>query len=133
MRGSYQTKHRKQILDYLAGHPGQSVSAKEIHAACQQNEIPVGLATIYRQLEQLMQEGKVKKVVTSDGAGIRFQYAPDSTTPDAFYLKCDRCGELTQMDCGLLHEVADHMNAEHGFQIDAAKSVLYGRCQSCKT
>jgi len=132
MRGSYQTKQRKQILEYLAGHPGQSVPAKEIHAVCQQNGTPISLAIIYRQLEHLMQESKIKKVVTSDGAGIQSQYVAEAAALDAFYLKCDRCGKLAQMDCGLLHEVADHMGTEHGFLINAAKSVLYGRCRSCK-
>ncbi len=132
MRGSYQTKQRKQVWDYLAEHPDQSLSTKEIHSVFQQNDAPVGLATIYRHLEQLTQDGKAKKVVTNDGAGIRFQYVPEATTPEVFYLKCDRCGTLTQMDCELLYEVADHMNEKHGFQLDTTKSVLYGRCQSCK-
>lgn len=133
MRSAYQTKQRRQIWDYLAEHPDQSHSPKELFSAFQQSGTPVSLATIYRHLEQLSQDGKAKRIVTSDGVGIRFQHAPQAPALDGFYLKCDCCGGLTQMDCSLLHEVASHMNAEHGFELDTTKSVLYGRCQSCKS
>lgn len=133
MRGPYQTKQRKWILNYLAEHSDHMISAKEIQLACRENEMAVGLATIYRQLEHLIEMHKVKRIITADNKGARFQYVNENDAlTNTFYLKCDACGKLMQMDCGLLNEAALHMDTAHDFRINMTKSILYGRCKSCK-
>ena len=132
MRGSYRTKQFTRILEFLSESPNDSVSAKEIHSACHEMGMDVALATIYRQLEHLTKDAKVKKIVTGEG-GMRYQYVQGDSSTNAYYLKCEDCGKLMQTNCHLLLEVSDHMNEEHGFEIDAGKSVLYGRCKNCRT
>lgn len=132
MRGHYQTKQYEIILDYLAQDAAKSATAKEINAACRAAGSTIGLATVYRQLEHLIKENKVKKIITEDGGATRFQFAAQGGQEAALYLKCNDCGELTPTDCKMLFNVFDHMGEEHGFQIDKTKSVLYGRCQRCK-
>ncbi len=62
MQHSYQTKQRDAIIKCLNSHLGESISAKEIYSLCDKNNTHVGLATIYRQLEKLILENKVKKI-----------------------------------------------------------------------
>lgn len=130
MSGTYQTKQGKRIVAYLKDNPGRSFSAKELHLLCKSSAPPVGLATVYRHLAGLAQEGRVKRIITDAGKSIRFQYA--DAPADAFYLKCDCCGKVIPAHCTLLEQTKAHMSAEHGFEIDSAKSLLYGRCSVCK-
>jgi len=130
MRGSYNTKQSQQILEYLQKNKS-SVSAKEIYASLGAQGMNIGLATIYRQLENLVRELKVKKIVTDEGS-MRFQFVEDFEATDSYFLKCDDCGTLIASNCHLLLEVSEHMSDEHGFQIDTGKSVLYGRCKNCR-
>lgn len=132
MPGVYQTKQRELILNYLATHQEHSFSAKEIYSACKRKGCPVGLATVYRQIDGLVQEGRVKKVLAEDNRGVRFQYLKDLERPGVFYCKCDRCGKITHADCKLLDQIAIHLDQEHGFCVDTGRSVLYGRCNACK-
>lgn len=131
MAGVYQTKQKDIILKCLSELPSQPFSAKDIYSVCKQNKTPVGLATIYRQLDCLIGEGKIKKIVADDNKGMHFQFLDTAAHSDAFFLKCDQCGEITNAECGLLDKMAVHMSEEHGFQIDTTRSVLYGRCKKC--
>ncbi|MDR2932917.1 MAG: transcriptional repressor [Oscillospiraceae bacterium] len=131
MPNVYQTKQKGIILTYLSEHAEQAFSAREILLSCKQKGTPVGLATIYRHLECLVRENKVKKVTTDNSAGLRYQFLSPAARGDAFFLKCDCCGKITSAECGLLDEMATHMNRAHGFKLDTARSVLYGRCREC--
>lgn len=132
MAGVYQTKQKDIIYAYFAEHQGESFSAKEIYAACKQSGTPVGLATVYRQLECLCEEMKIKKILSDDNTAVRFQLLSVTHHSDSFFLKCSGCGELTAADCGLLENMARHMLKQHGFWIDSTRSVLYGRCGKCE-
>lgn len=131
MSGIYHTKQKDIVSSCIASHPETLLSAREIHAICERQGTPVGLVTIYRQLESLIGEGKVKKVVADDNSGTRFKWLDSEEQKETFFLKCDRCGKIVHADCSLLDEVKAHMSAEHNFQIDAVRSVLYGRCKDC--
>lgn len=131
MPSAYKTKQKDIVSACMASHPEKLLSAKKIHAICEREGTPVGLVTIYRQLERLIQDGKVKKVAADDNSGIRFGWLGAEGQKEDFFLRCDRCGKIVHADCGLLDEVTAHMSEEHGFQINAAKSLLYGRCKEC--
>lgn len=132
MQGTYQTKQRNMILTCLAIHQEESFSAKEIYRLCQEKHNVVSLATIYRHLDYLVSMGKIKKIMSEGSKEMRFRYLEKESDKDAFFLKCDRCGKITHADCHILGKMADHMNHQHGFQIDTTKSVLYGYCKECQ-
>lgn len=128
----YQTKQRDTVLACLAAHPHKALCAKDIYLYCRAQGTPVGMATIYRKLDSLMAENKAKKIVTDDGKSVCYQYISTQTKADTFYLKCNVCGKVIPADCHELEKVTRHIYAEHGFEIDAARSLLYGHCKECK-
>ena len=93
--------------------------------------LTVGLATVYRQLDKLTQQGLVHKVTTEEGA--LYQYCPQANHPhDCFLLRCERCGRMVHLDCAHLEEVCHHLSAEHHFSIDPRRTVLTGICEQCQ-
>ncbi len=132
MPSGYQTKQKEIIRQCLSEQPTQSFLAKEVFLFCQRAATPVGLATIYRQLERLVEEGTARKIIAADNSGVRFQYLDPSDGEGDFFLKCECCGEVMPAACHLLERVASHMDEEHGFSIDTSRSMLYGRCKKCK-
>ena len=89
----------------------------------------MGLATIYRQLDKLEAEGSVHKITTEDGA--LYQYCPHAGGHRCFLLRCEDCGRIVHLDCSHLEALYQHLEAEHHFLVDARRTVLTGRCQSC--
>ena len=130
---AYKTKQREYILAVLRGYGSQHVTAAELVRYLQDNGTPVGTATLYRNLEQMVSEGLVRKYILDEKSSACYQYVGD--VPEAchrhFHLKCTRCGRLFHVDCTHLEELGAHLLEHHGFVIDHTKTVLYGTCQDC--
>ena len=127
----YHTKQQRAILDCLARGGGEALSAAALSEELRAQGSPVGLATVYRQLERLESQGFVHKVTTEEGA--LYQYCPQAgCRHDCFLLRCERCGRMVHLDCAHLEEVCRHLSAEHRFYIDPRRTVLTGLCDRCQ-
>ena len=65
---AYRTRQKDAVLSCLRGLEGRHATAAEVAAALREAGQSVGLSTVYRQLEQLVNEGAVKKFLTGDGS-----------------------------------------------------------------
>lgn len=61
---SYTTKQQQAVLRCLEQRQGEPLTAADLAQALRQEGCPVGLATIYRQLEKLTLTGQVHKMPT---------------------------------------------------------------------
>jgi Fur family ferric uptake transcriptional regulator len=91
----------------------------------------IGQTTIYRQLEKLVSLGKIRKYTHGEGDGSCYQYVANAACVEHFHLKCEDCGELIHLDCAFLDEIEQHLLTEHEFQVNALKTVFYGKCGKC--
>ena len=125
----YTTKQRRAVLHCLEG--GEALTPGEVAERLRGAGSPVGLATVYRQLEQLASAGQVHCIQTGEGA--LYQYCPQAGHPhDCFLLRCEGCGRMVHLDCAHLEEVCQHLSAEHHFRIDPRRTVLTGLCDHCQ-
>lgn len=60
----YQTKQYQAVLRCLEQRSGEALTAADLAEELRTSGSPVGLATIYRQLEKLEQAGRIHKVAT---------------------------------------------------------------------
>ena len=67
---AYQTKQGRALVEYLRSQGSRHVSVQQIAAGLPE---PIGIATIYRQLEKLAARGLVQKYV-NDGGPACYQY-----------------------------------------------------------
>ena len=126
----YTTKQQQAVLRCLELRREESLSAADLAEDLRQMGCPVGLATIYRQLEKLEAAGRVHKVHTEEGAFFQFCPHPEADH-GCFLLRCEACGRMVHLDCGHLEDLCRHLEAQHHFRIDPRQTVLTGRCQSC--
>lgn len=127
----YNTKQRQAVLQCLERRPEEALAAGEIAAELRGEGRPVGLATIYRQLEQLEQTGLVHRVNTGEGALYQICVHGGDARRDCFLLRCERCGRMVHLDCSHLQSLYEHLEREHRFQIDPRRTVLTGVCRLC--
>ena len=127
----YHTKQQQAILDCLSRRGGAVLSAAALSEELRDQGSPVGLATIYRQLERLEKAGKVHKLGTDTGAKYQFCTCAASGR-DCFLLKCEKCGTVQHVDCSRLAPLYRHLEEEHGFAIDAHRTLFYGLCRRCR-
>jgi len=128
---SYSTKQQQAVLRCLEVRGETPLTAAALAEDLRQSGTPVGLATVYRQLEKLAQNGMVHKVNTEEGAF--YQYCPhrDAHHHDCILLRCTDCGRIVHLDCVHLQHLYDHLESEHHFRIDSRRTILTGLCQAC--
>jgi Fur family ferric uptake transcriptional regulator len=128
----YNTAQSKAILEYIASLDGVHVTAAQIAGHFAETESSIGLTTIYRHLDKLVESGKVRKYFVDGVTSACYQYIDNGTDcSEHFHLKCDICGTLLHLQCDMLNEIPEHVYGKHSFLINRSKIVFYGKCADC--
>lgn len=133
-QSGYKTKQREAILKYLVDNSDSHVTVCQIADYLSSNGSHVGVTTIYRHLEKLLEQGIVRKYTVDGSTGACFQYVQEnSRCREHFHLKCEKCGCLIHLECSHLDELYEHIYDDHGFKINPFRTVFYGICRKCSS
>lgn len=128
----YNTRQRQMIISCLKENSDRHMTADMLIKRLLQNGVSVGRATVYRTLDKLCREGAVRRYELSVENSACYQYIDgNADCGEHFHLKCECCGELIHLDCGHISKLSEHIEKEHAFKVDNAKTVLYGLCENC--
>ncbi len=131
----YNTRHREALIEYLEQIPGQHFTAADLCRYFKEQGRKIGTATVYRQLERLVEEGAVNKYFIDENSGACYEYInPDNCChhPSCFHCKCEKCGRLIHLDCQEIKLLSGHLLDHHHFKLDPLRTVFYGTCQECQ-
>lgn len=123
----YNTKQKEKLLIFLISNKNKFVSAEDIQRYVEKEKMNVGLTTIYRFLNSLEKQGKVRVDLKEHTK--YYQYIFDECEHH-YHLKCKECGQIVHLDCEELEEIKKHIYEEHKFIIDS-KFEIYGLCNKC--
>ncbi|MGO1166558.1 MAG: Fur family transcriptional regulator [Janibacter sp.] len=102
-------------------------SAQEIHASLHASGDKIGLATVYRGLQAMVEEDIVDTLRTDDGE----QVFRRCSTGHHHHLVCRDCGRTVEIEGPAVERWAAAVSAEHGFTDVAHTLELFGRCAQC--
>ncbi|GAA4267454.1 transcriptional repressor [Frondihabitans peucedani] len=120
------TWQREAVRGALTGSEG-FVSAQVLHSALRDTGSPIGLATVYRALASLEQEGEVD-ALQQDGESLYRACTPGT---HHHHLICRNCGTTVEISADPVETWARSVAAEHGFtQADHVVDV-FGLCAAC--
>ena len=102
-------------------------SAQEVHASLAAAGDKIGLATVYRTLQAMVDEGALDSLRTGDGE----QVYRRCSTGHHHHLVCRDCGRTVEVEGPAVERWADAVSAEHGFTDVAHTLELFGRCSAC--
>ena len=125
-RGLRVTASRRLVIEavYAAGRP---VTAEEIASGMYGRSPCADLASVYRNLETLEDEGLVRHMHLGHGPGL---YAPTATGEE--YVTCERCGRSEAVPAARLAGVRAAVRAAVGYAASFAHSPLTGLCPACQ-
>ncbi len=126
----YMTKQRKLLLDYLAAHTDENLSAGEIAGSLADKGIST--SAVYRNLAGLEQEGRIKRSAKAGSQEIFYRYADVEGCRGHLHLSCLRCGRTVHMEESETSALAQALEKNEGFTLDPADTVLYGICSKCR-
>lgn len=114
---------KKEILyDLLLSmsHP----SAEELFLACKEKNIKMSIATIYRNLGILQEEGRIQKISIS-GEPDRY----DTNLTCHIHAVCDRCHSIEDYE---IEGFTDFLTEKTNLQIHSYDLVIRHICASCR-
>ncbi len=100
-------------------------SAHELHAALTRSGASVGLATVYRTLQSMVEGGLVDALVSPDGETI---YRRCGSSGHHHHLVCRECGRTVEVEGPAVERWADKVSAEHGFRDVEHTLEIFGVC-----
>jgi len=122
-RFSKQREAVMAVLDKKNYHP----TVDEIYDIVKEQYPQVSLATIYRNVEQLSQMGKIWKIEIPEGPA---RY--DGNMEKHYHIRCTKCGKVNDVWLkGNLDDIINLANIEQNFSVTGYKIEFEGICDSC--
>ena len=123
---SYNTKQKDKILSVIKNIKNE-FTIKDIY---EKLEGQIGLTTIYRYIDKLVNDGIVNKTISDDNVTY-YQYLEKCDHDNHFYLKCEICKDMKHIDCDCINELYNHIKDEHSFKLNKEKIIINGICKKC--
>ena len=131
MRGEYNTRQKRELQRFLMERSMQHFSVDEVVFELRDRGEKVGRSTVYRYLEQLAEQGSVRKYLNQGVT--QYQLVSNAASCDEhFHMMCSCCGNLMHVDCRLMWAMSEHLMVEHGFRLDPRETILVGVCDKCR-
>ncbi|MBK9476245.1 MAG: transcriptional repressor [Tetrasphaera sp.] len=121
------TRQRAALIEAL-GTSLRFRSAQEIHADLRDAGSPIGLATVYRNLQNLAADGEVDQVRAEDG---EVRYRACGSGHHHHHLVCRGCGRTIELTAPDVERWSEALGAEHGFTNVQHTLEVTGTCARC--
>ena len=132
---SYSTEQKKLLLRYLSENKDTSKTIEEItegiRLMANENGTAPGKSTVYRLINKLLEEGKVKRFLKDSSRQAAYQLFEDEDCSSHLHLKCTECGRIFHMKNTLSNKLIKEISTDQSFAVNSAKTVLYGKCRAC--
>lgn len=118
------SKQRTAIYNELSSrcdHP----TAEELYLSLKTDNPSLSLATVYRNLKQLCEEGTV--LCIRGDISDRF----DATVSPHYHLSCNRCHRLYDLEMPEIPEIGKAAETAFGGRIDSYVLIYKGVCEDC--
>ena len=125
--GRRRTEQRVLVAEALASAK-RALSAQELYDRIRVNHPTIGRATVYRALEQQVEDGMASRF-ERDGH-VSAYIACDAE--HHHHLVCTNCQRVEDLNETAVAPLLTSVGRRHEFQVDHAALDFYGLCRSCR-
>ena len=120
---------RRAVVEHLGVQPCCR-SAQEIFDEIRGQGGRIGIASVYRALEQLVELGLVQRVELGDGIA---RFEPSHADGDHHHhLVCDDCGKVEPFSDPGLEQALEQAASRLAYDMQGHEVVLHGHCDHCR-
>lgn len=120
------TRPRVLVMDALRDQPHSQTGA--ILAAVRDREPSVSHQAVYDCLAALTEAGLIRRIQPA-GSVARYELRVGD---NHHHVVCRGCGSVADVDCAVAYTPCLTASDDHGFEIDEAEVIYWGRCPSCR-
>ena len=121
------SKQRDTILQTLTDNPIHP-TAEQLYALVKQIAPAISLATVYRNLNQLAENGMIKKICGLDGTS-HF----DHNIHKHYHLLCSKCHKVYDVPYDIAPLLSEEVLSQTGMIVESCDIAMRGICNKCKT
>ncbi len=132
-KGLKVTNQRLLVLEVLAEHRDKHMTAEDIYELVKEDSPEIGLATIYRTVQLLLEMQLIDRINLDDGC-IRYEIGDlfdGKNKHHHHHLICKSCGKVFAFKDDLLDELESHIEEATGFHVLDHELKFYGQCKEC--
>ncbi len=132
-KGMKVTRQRVLVLGILYACPEKHFTAEEIYDLVRTEYPEIGLATVYRTIQALVELHLVDKLNLGDGFA-RYEIGKENGNGSGHHhhhLICMNCGNILSFQDDLLEELEKKILDKTGFYVLDHEVKLYGYCKEC--
>ncbi|HZC31051.1 MAG TPA: transcriptional repressor [Gaiellaceae bacterium] len=119
---------RQAVVELLA-RQSCCLSAQEIFDCLRAGGSAVGLASVYRTVDQLSKDGFLQRIELGDGTT---RYEPGQADGHHHHhVVCDSCGKVESFEDDRLEQALRRVERDTGYTVAAHDVVLRGSCGDC--
>lgn len=108
---------------------GGFVSAQELHRLLNASGSRIGVATVYRQLNRLADDGEIDTVTSPDGERL---FRSCHTAEHHHHIVCRQCGTAVEISPPV-EQWLDDVGRSNGFTAISHTFEVFGICADCST
>ena len=120
------SKQRDLILESLKQNPCHP-TAEQIFALVRQKDHNISLATVYRNLNQLADNGIIRKLDYIDNVA-RF----DHTLAKHYHFICTSCSHVIDIDSNIIPSFSQQITDQTSLAVESVDIFLKGICPNCQ-
>lgn len=127
------TTQRLLVLEVLSACPDKHLTAEEIYDLVKTDYPEIGLATVYRTIQLLLEMHLIDRINLDDGH-VRYEIGNGETDEGKHHhhhLICKKCGKVISFEDDLLEGLESKIQATTGFCVIDHEVKLYGYCKEC--
>jgi Fur family ferric uptake transcriptional regulator len=117
------TRQQEAVATFLRGRE-TFASAQEIWAGLREGGSTIGLATVYRAVQALVDDGEIDALRTDEGESVYRHCGAGHH----HHLVCRQCGRTVEVEGPAVERWAAMVAAEHGFSDVEHTVEIFGTC-----
>jgi Fur family ferric uptake transcriptional regulator len=127
-RGFRITPQREMIIEAIV-HQGNHINADEVFTQIQKRTQSMNIATVYRTLELLVEQGLASRIDLGEGRVIYATHQHGSH----IHLVCRQCGKILDANQEMLSTFNRQLQSDYHFVADLQHISMLGLCSECQT
>ena len=121
------TAQRLAVLHAVHAH--SHATADDVTEAARAEIGAISKQAVYDALTVLTEAGIIRRIEPA-GSPTRYE---DRVGDNHHHVICRQCGRLENVDCAVDYTPCLTASDDHGFEIDEAEVIYWGRCPMCRT
>lgn len=119
------TKQRQEILDLIQASSGH-MTADQIHSKLKDQQVTMGIATVYRNLNVLFDEKLINRVRHPE-----LGYIYDKNIHDHYHFRCVQCNSIEDVSIEYQDKLHKIVEEDLNCKVESHNINFEGICKDC--